>query len=66
MIASLAIVATVLYGRTYEAELGEFLSWEIVVLVLVGMILTGMLICFIAAIFAANRYLRLSYDEMFK
>ncbi len=66
VIASLALVATVWYGRTYEAELGEFLSWEIVVLVLVGMVLTGMLICFIAAIFAANRYLRLSYDEMFK
>lgn len=66
LIASAALVAAVCYGRRYEAEVGVLLDWDVVAAVLVGVILTGMLICLVAAIFAANRYLRLSYDEMFK
>lgn len=66
LIASIALVATVYYGSTYEQEISGLIEWELVAAVLAGVIVTGMLICLVAAIFAANRYLRLSYDEMFK
>lgn len=66
VLASLAIVCAVTYGRTLEPEFESLFSWESVMVVIIGVILTGILICLIAAAFAANRYLRLSYDEMFK
>ena len=66
VIASVALVATVVYGRAYQSELSEILEWAMIVAVLVGIALTGMVICLVAALFAANRYLRLPYDEMFK
>lgn len=66
IIASLALVGAVSYGRTFDLSIAEVLTWDSVVAVLVGVVITGILICLIAAIFAANRYLRLSYDEMFK
>lgn len=66
LIASLALVGIVYYGRTFDLSIAEVLTWDCVIAVLVGVVITGILICLIAAIFAANRYLRLSYDEMFK
>lgn len=66
IIASLALIGVVSYGRTFDLSIAEVLTWDSVVAVLVGVVITGILICLIAAIFAANRYLRLSYDEMFK
>lgn len=66
LIASLALVGTVAYGRTFDLSVSELIDWETVVIVLLGVVITGILICLVAAIFAANRYLRLSYDEMFK
>lgn len=66
VIASAALLLTVFYVRSYEQEICGVLGWEVIVAVILGLIVTGMLICLIAAIFAANRYLRLSYDEMFK
>lgn len=66
VIASVALVATMVYGRAYRSEIGEILEWDMIVAVLVGVVITGMIICLVAALFAANRYLRLPYDEMFK
>ncbi|MCM1076784.1 MAG: permease-like cell division protein FtsX [Bacteroides sp.] len=66
VIASVALIVVVAYGRSYQPEMGAMLSVEIIAAVIVGLIVTGILICLIAALFAANRYLRLSYDEMFK
>lgn len=67
LIASLALVLTVLYSHTLEhISVAEVLGWETVVPVLIGVVITGVVICLVAAVFAANRYLRLSYDEMFK
>lgn len=67
LIASVALVAAVAYAQTYEAQLGSgLLDWAAVGIVVAGLVVTGILICLIAAAFAANRYLRLSYDEMFK
>ncbi len=66
LIASVGLIAVVYYSHMMELSVAEVLSWQAIIPVLAGVILTGMLICLIAALFAANRYLRLSYDEMFK
>lgn len=66
LIASVALALSVAYSRTVDLSIAEILTWETVIAVSVGVIITGILICLVAAIFAANRYLRLSYDEMFK
>lgn len=66
LIASVGLIAVVYYSHMMELSVAEVLSWQAIIPVLAGVILTGMLICLIAAFFAANRYLRLSYDEMFK
>ena len=66
LIASVGLIAVVYYSHMMELSGAEVLSWQAIIPVLAGVILTGMLICLIAALFAANRYLRLSYDEMFK
>ena len=66
LIASVGLIAVVYYSHMMELSVAEVLSWQAIIPVLAGVILTGMLICLIAALFAANRYLRLSFDEMFK
>lgn len=66
LIASVGLIAVVYYSHMMELSVAEVLSWQAVIPVLAGVIVTGMLICLVAALFAANRYLRLSYDEMFK
>lgn len=66
IIASIALVITIFYVETFKISVSELIPWETITIVLAGVIVTGILICLVAAIFAANRYLRLSYDEMFK
>ncbi|MCM1354928.1 MAG: permease-like cell division protein FtsX [Staphylococcus sp.] len=66
IIASVALALSVAYSRSVDFSIAEILTWETVIAVSVGVIIVGILICLVAAIFAANRYLRLSYDEMFK
>lgn len=65
VIASLALLGVVAYGHSCQPEVGAMLSVGMIAAVIAGVIVTGILICLIAAVFAANRYLRLSYDEMF-
>lgn len=66
LLASIALVLVVAYGRTLDLSVTEILTWESVLPVIGGLLLTGVLICLVAALFATNRYLRLSYDEMFR
>lgn len=66
MLASVALVLVVMYCRTLDLSVTEILTWESVLPVIGALLVTGVLICLIAALFATNRYLRLSYDEMFK
>ncbi len=42
------------------------ISWADAGIVMGATVVVGVIICFIAALFAANKYLRLSYDELFK
>ncbi len=66
VIASLALTGVVFYCQYADMTLLTILSWADILPVLGGLIVTGMLICLIAAAVAANRYLSLTYDEMFK
>lgn len=66
ILASLALAGMVFYTRYADFSLASILSWTDIIPVLGSLIIVGMLICLIAALFAANKYLSLTYDEMFK
>lgn len=66
VIASGVIALLVAYSRSLDASMLSVISWPDAALVMSLTLVTGVVICFIAALFAANRYLRLSYDELFK
>lgn len=48
-----------------SAQLSQILTWLDVAWVFPAMLLTGVVICGVAAALATNKYLRLDYDEMF-
>lgn len=54
------------YVNSIDENIGNVITWEIAAIVMAAMILLGMLICLIAAMTATNRYLRRSYDDMFR
>ncbi|MDE5904293.1 ABC transporter permease [Duncaniella sp.] len=66
LIASIALALVVLYCRSLDLSVAEMFTLQTVLPVVGALLVTGVLICLIAALFATNRYLRLSYDEMFK
>lgn len=66
LIASAALSLVIFYCRALDLSVARILDWQMVLPVMGGLLLTGMLICLTAALFATNRYLRLSYEEMFK
>ena len=66
IIASIALVGVLCYLNYVDFTLSSLVSWTEFIPVLCAMIITGMLICGLAALVATNRYLRLTYDEMFK
>ena len=49
-----------------EAQLDGFVGLADLLAVGVGMVAGGVVICVISALISTNRYLRLSYDEMFR
>lgn len=65
-IASVAVGAMLGLGMHIDVSVSSLLSWPQALAVMAAMIITGMLICMIAAFFACNRYLALTYDELYK
>lgn len=65
-VASSVVCALQAYVRTMEFDIFLSMPWTVVAAVCVGLIILGVLICGFSAGFAANRYLRLSYDKMFQ
>ena len=66
VIASLIVTAMLYSCRTLDGTIASILDRGTAGLVMGGMVITGMLICLIAALFACNRYLSLSYDELYR
>ncbi len=65
-IASVA-VSGVLYGAfSFDPSLSDTVVAMDIAAVCGGMVVTGMVICLAASWFACNRYLSLSYDQLFK
>ena len=64
-IAMLLLTATLYYVMQFEAGWREFFTLQEVDIVFGLMVVVGVLICSVAAIFAANRYIRIKYDELY-
>lgn len=54
------------YVRTVEIDFLLAMPWPAVAAVCAGLVVLGVIICGLSAVFATNRYLRLSYDKMFQ
>lgn len=65
IIASLLLTALLFYARSIDAAVGIAVPWEKMAWVFAAMLVAGIVICATAAMLAANKYLRLSYDDMF-
>lgn len=53
------------WGKNWNPSLGALLPWNAAAVIFGIILITGMAICTLAAVFATNRYLRADYDEMF-
>lgn len=65
LVASAVITALRVYAPTVDPMLDGALPWTVVAGVCVIITATGVMICTATAVFATNRYLKASYDEMF-
>lgn len=54
------------YAHSVDAAVENVIGWADMAWVFAAMLIAGVAICMLAAFTATNRYLRLSYDEMFK
>lgn len=53
------------YVATIDPAAAALVGWQPMACIFAGLVLAGVLICTLASMFATNRYLRASYDEMF-
>lgn len=65
-LAMLILTGLLFYIQSLDYSLSSLLQWDIIAVVYATLLFLGILICAIAALFATNRYLRISYDDMFK
>ncbi|MDE6300568.1 MAG: permease-like cell division protein FtsX [Muribaculaceae bacterium] len=54
------------YGAGFDSAVDLLLPWSLMWLIFGGLLLTGLMICALAACVATNRYLRADYDDMFR
>lgn len=66
ILASIVLMCLQWYLYYVDFTISTLISWSDLIPLMIALILLGMLICVVAAFLATNRYLRLSYDEMFK
>ncbi|MDE6394759.1 MAG: permease-like cell division protein FtsX [Duncaniella sp.] len=66
LIASACIGPIRWLGPRLDGSVGMLIDWSHCIAVMAGMVVTGIVICLIGALFACNRYLTLTYDELYK
>ena len=66
ILAMMILTGLLFYIQSLDNSLNILLKWDIIAIVYAILLFLGILICAIAALFATNRYLRISYDDMFK
>lgn len=66
-IVAVGVLAGILYYcSTLDVSITKAVTWGQASWVFAGMLMAGILLCALAALFAANKYIRLDYDSMFK
>lgn len=66
VLASGTVCLMLWIGHRLDGSVGMLIDLTQCVAVMAGMVVTGVVICLIGALFACNRYLTLSYDELYK
>lgn len=64
-LAILILAAALFYVETIDPEIVGSITWNKAAAVFAGIFIFGTLICTVAGILSANRYLRTDYDDMF-
>ena len=65
MLAFVILVLLICYARTIDPIVIEYVTPQSIGLIGIGMFAAGVVICALAATFAANKYIRTSYDNLF-
>lgn len=65
LIASLLVVLLWEYVSSFDPLIENLVSTAQMIWIVVTLVLAGMFICALAALWASNKYISLSYDEMF-
>lgn len=65
LMASLILFLIRYYASNVDAVIESAISWWQIVYISIGLLVAGALLCSITAFFAADRYIRAKYDEMF-
>ncbi|MBQ9077787.1 MAG: permease-like cell division protein FtsX [Muribaculaceae bacterium] len=66
LIAMALLSGILYYTGTIDRMIVSAISYEMIFYVFAGILATGIMLCSLAALFATNKYLRISYDDMFK
>ncbi|MBQ8773004.1 MAG: permease-like cell division protein FtsX [Muribaculaceae bacterium] len=65
-LATILLVSGLLYLRSIDTSIANVIPWGVMPWIFVALLTFGLAICSIATIVATNKYLRISYDDMFK
>lgn len=66
VLASGIVAAVLYYCRSLDTSVEMLVDWVHASIAMASMVVTGVIICLVATAFACNRYLTLSYDELYK
>ena len=66
LIASAILAGTLYYLQGIDSGIASAITWPQAACVFAGILIIGIIICAVAALFATNKYLRLDYDDMFR
>ena len=66
IIAGMLLLGLILYIQHVNPEIVGLTPWDVIAVVLAGLIIVGMMICGLASLFSTNKYLRADYDDMCK
>ena len=66
VIAMVVLGGLLFYLGTVNPDVARVVDWRAAAMLFAGLFIAGMMICATAAFFAANKYLRLGYDNMFR
>ena len=64
-VASGILAGMLVWARSSHSAFAVLIPWEVAAIVFAALLIIGALICGIAALIATNRYLHISYDDMF-